>query len=855
MGHTINKVLFKITAISFAVTLSPNVQAEFRSMMPEQAMNSTEIGSTMMATSLSYAINVACPEILTSVKTTLATIGYSISDNEQGRYNLYDSVTSSEVSYLENKLRNDFIRNTTEGYTQSCIDQSSVILGAQESAANHGDIPKYYSNSVIQSSGPNQIRMKWQLGTGCAPLIMDEASVIINIVDEINSSETPSKCEFAIVLPNVPNDATDITNDKIPEFSNTLNGLLSKVNQTVDPVILTSYTIPQVTMEKIEQARLVHTHSNYAKSATSLTQNAQAIANPYTVSQDSESTIELREHLAAQSAYQNALTFMSSFNQVDNNLLNSVVVTELAAKLGELQTAAYTASTKYAEYITALGAYTSTQTAYDNAVLANQEAIAAEPELTQATESAFEAHQNSIIVTNNKKQLYDDALAEVTTAQGVYSTAFNTARTSQYLSGETEDSVTTDSLAELINTIDADLVVLNTIKTTTETRVATAGLSINGISIGDSTNARTTAQNEFNAAINNSETTSVSDAATYTGATFDTIDILIENARLSKEQAAIYKTETENLYQNHIMLTDIANGLLAISGGDASSIVNDFDVAYNIASNYLTDNNVTKEELLNDYIATIDDNDNTTTPIIIAELQSAANNNNTPSENLTAITNTYNTLASLKAVLDIEAIEAQISNNYHSNIDAEFNVIDSPEKVFNHYNQLSENSIITHNKAIALKEKIIIHDAIVAEDIYNSTNIERDNIQVAHDKLSILDQKNNEAIEPYNTYSAALSNEGTRQTIYNNAKTLSDTASLAITTTGNTVNSLATTLNTDLISKNSAQITYNGAISEVKTKYNSWASTANTDSLALKNNAEAIQQALNNLVGGTDSIE
>ena len=851
MGHIVNKVLFKITAIALSATLVSNAQAEFKSMMPDQTMNTTQAGSMMMATSLSYAINIACPEILNSIKKTLSNIGYAISADKQGRYNLYDSVTSSEVSYLERKLHNDFKLNTTTGFTQTCIDESSLVLGVQDPATNHGDIPSYYNDKVIESSGPNEVRMKWQFGTGCSPTIMDEAAIVINIIDKSNSSQEPSTCEFSVVLPNVPNNDPN----HIPELTDNLIGLLANANQTVDPVILTSYTIPQVTMDKIAQARLTHDHTNYARSANDLFESSQALVNPYTVSQDSESTIELREHLAAQNAYQTALTFMSNFNQVDNNLLNTAVVTQLATKLGELQTAASTASTKYAEYITALGAYTSTQTAYDNAVLANQEAIAAEPALTQATVSALVAHENAVIITNNKKQLYDNALSEVTTAQDIYSTAFNTASTSSYLSGETVDSVTTDSLLDLIDTIDADLAILNATKTTTEGRVATAGLDTNGISVGDSTDARTNAQNEFNLAINNSETSSVSNAATYTGATFDTIDNLINEAYASKEEAATYKAETQSLHNNHITLTEIANGLLAISGGDATSIAGDFDVAFNAASSYLTDSSMTKDGLINDYMATINDNDDATTPVIVAELDRATNDINTPTAILTAIKNAHDTLASLKAVLDVEAVETQVSNNYHANIDAEFNVIDSPEKVFEHYNQLSANSIITHNKAIALKEKIIIHDAVIAADNYNLTSTERSNIQAAHDKLSILDQKNYEAIEPYDTYSAALSDEAEKQIAYNNAKTESDAAILAVTTTGSTVTSLATALDTDTNSKTNAKSNYDGAISDVKAKYDTWATTADTDSLALKNNAEAIQQALNDLVGGTDSIE
>jgi hypothetical protein len=125
--------------------------------MPDQKVSSTQAGSMMMATSLSYAINIACPEIINSMKKALSNIGYGISDDKQGRYNLYDSVTSSEVSYTENKLHNDFKYYTTDGFTQSCIDNSSLVLGVQDPAANHGDILSYYNSKVIESSDQTKL--------------------------------------------------------------------------------------------------------------------------------------------------------------------------------------------------------------------------------------------------------------------------------------------------------------------------------------------------------------------------------------------------------------------------------------------------------------------------------------------------------------------------------------------------------------------------------------------------------------------------------------------------------------------------------------------------------------------------
>ena len=219
-----------------------------------------------------------------------------------------------------------------------------------------------------------------------------------------------------------------------------------------------------------------------------------------------------------------------------------------------------------------------------------------------------------------------------------------------------------------------------------------------------------------------------------------------------------------------------------------------------------------------------------------------------------ALQNAHDTLAAHKAVIDVQNVAQNVSNNYHANIHTDFGVVDTPEKVFEHYNKLKDDSQTTYDKALALKEKIIINDAVVAADIVNSTTLERDNIQAAHDKSAILDTKLADAVAPYNTYNSALTEEGNRLAIYNTAKGLSDAQTADVAVKAGIVNTLTGELNDKDIARNAAKDDYDNSMADVNAKYGEWANTANTESLSLKQNAEAVQQALDDIVGGTDSL-
>jgi len=238
------KTLYIATALGTVMCSSAINASSFISFLPKQQVTSNEAVAATLGTILSYLKHYSCQELIMHAKEALDSHGWKISPIEQGMYhsdtgNFNGFDFTSHINSLKiSQLQNIKLSAMTSYLDTPCSSDSTLEVGAPQTIGGDGYDTFNGTGNTITSSGQYQIRMVLTLGSSCFQNQLNNAKIIMNLIDigdaSIGSIYPPSNCEFAI-------DGTNIFEPQ--KVKSLIGGYFSKVGDSISPVFVKNYTI------------------------------------------------------------------------------------------------------------------------------------------------------------------------------------------------------------------------------------------------------------------------------------------------------------------------------------------------------------------------------------------------------------------------------------------------------------------------------------------------------------------------------------------------------------------------------------------------------------------------------------
>jgi hypothetical protein len=238
------KTLYIATALGTVMCSSAANASSFINFLPKQKLTGSETVAATLGTLLSYLKHYSCQELIMHAREALDSHGWKITPIEQGMYHS-DTGTFDGfdfTSHLNNlkisQLQNIKLSAMTNYLDTPCSSDSTLEIGAPQTEG--GDVYDTLDGmrNTISSSGQYQIRMVLTLGSGCFQHQLDNAKIIMNLIDtgdsSIGSMYPPSNCEFAIDGENIADPA---------KVNSLIGNYFSKVGDSITPVFVQNYTI------------------------------------------------------------------------------------------------------------------------------------------------------------------------------------------------------------------------------------------------------------------------------------------------------------------------------------------------------------------------------------------------------------------------------------------------------------------------------------------------------------------------------------------------------------------------------------------------------------------------------------